>query len=63
METIELKSESELLLLVDNKNELYDYIDKIHNILLDYQLIIDTVSYTVRGNVEKVELKKDFETN
>ena len=63
METIELKSESELLLLVDNKNDLYDYIDKIHNALLTYQLVIDTVSFTASNYVEKIEIKKDYETD
>lgn len=62
MEKIKLKSASELLLLVQdkNKNDLYDYIDKLHDTLLNYQLIIDIVAHNVRNNVDKIEIKKDF---
>lgn len=42
-----------------NKWEIIEYIDKLHNQLLDYQLVIDTIMNTAVANNKDVSYSKD----
>lgn len=54
MENIILKKSVELEALIQDKKEALEYIDKLHSVLMDYQLIINNIFYKVVDCSEKV---------
>lgn len=60
MKEIKLKNPTELKALILNLDEktLYEYIDKLHSTLLDYQLIINSVAHYINDSIGKVKYGK-----